>query len=186
MTNPRILVAVVIAMVIIIGSMSWVTNRGIEKALPVLEKQKQKAKEMQQEQAEYIRQSLEDMGASEEVIRSALVPPTREELSEYITKSPSPRKPIGTWAGIRKSDRTNLAFMKFDRNKYWMIVKGGPNGDYKEKGRYEFEFDRLYLTPDDGESYGLEYFMATLKNIELYSGDISFTFEKTKEIDIDF
>lgn len=178
--------AVVIALVIIIGSISWVTNRGIEKALPALEEQKQKAKKIQFEQAEYIRQSLEDMGASEEVIRSALVPPTREELSEYIIKSPSPRKPIGTWAGIRKGDRTNMAFMKFDRNKYWMIVKGGPNGDYKEKGRYEFEFDMLRFIPENGESYAMEYFMATLKNIEFYSGDISFTFEKTNEIDIDF
>lgn len=186
MTNPRIFVAVVIAMVIFIGSMSWVTNRGIEKALPALEEQKQKAREKQQQQAEYIRQSLEDMGASEEVIQSALVPPSPEELSEYIIKSPSPRKPVGTWVGVRKGDRTNMAFMKFDRNNYWMIVKGGPNGDYNEKGRYEFEFDRLYFTPYDGESYGLEYFMATLKNIELYSGDISFIFEKTKDIDIDF
>ncbi len=186
MMNPRILVAVVIALLIIIGSMSWVTNKGIEKALPILEEQKQKANEIQQQQAEYIRQSLEDMGASEEVIKSALAPPSREELSEYITTSPTPRKPVGKWVGIRKSDQTNMAFMKFDKNKYWMIVKGGPNGDYKEKGRYDFEFDMLQFTPENGESYAMEYFMATLKNIEFYSNDVSFTFEKTKDIDIDF
>lgn len=185
MTNPRIFVAVVIAMVIIIGSMSWVTNIGIEKAMPALEEQKQKAKEIQNQQAEYIRQSLEDMGASEKIIRSALLPPSKEELSEYIIKSPSPRKPVGTWTGVKKSDKTNMAFMKFDRDNYWLMIKG-TGGDYTEKGSYEFEFDRLYFTPNDGESYGLDYFMSTLKNIEFYGGGYSFTLEKTKNIKVDF
>ena len=186
MMNPRIFVAIVIALVIIIGSMSWVTNRGIEKALPVLEQQKQKALETQQQQAEYIRQSLEDMGASEEAIQAALVPPSREEMSEYMITAPHPRKPVGTWAGVRKGDQTNMAFMKFDKKNYWMIVKGGPDGDYKEKGSYTFEFDMLNFTPKNGDPYFMEYFMSSLKTIEFYNGGVSFTFEKTKDIDIDF
>ncbi len=79
-----------------------------------------------------------------------------------------------------------MVFMKFDKEDYWMIVKGGPDGGYKEKGRYEFNFDMIHFTPENGEPYTMDYFMPALKNIEFSRGDVSYVFEKTQEIDIDF
>jgi len=185
MMNPRILIAGAIALLIIMGSMSWVTNKGLDKALPALEQQKQKAAEIQQKQAEMIRQDLMEMGASEEVIRSSTIPPTQEEMADYVIKSPTPRKPIGNWAGLRKGKETNIAFMKFDNDDYWLLVKA-TGGEYKEKGKYEFEFDRLNFVPESGEPYDMEFYMNTLNNIEFFSPEYSLTLEKTNNIDIDF
>ncbi len=93
--NPRILVSVALASVLIFGSMAWLADRGMEKAMPVMEEQKKKARETQQQHSEMIRQSLEEMGASEAAIQAALIPPSKEELGARIVKAPSPRKPIG-------------------------------------------------------------------------------------------
>jgi len=187
MFNPRIMVAGAVAFIIILICMSWVTDKGLDKAMPMMEKQKQKAEQLHAQQQKMIQENLAGMGATQELINSAAnTPPSDMEMNGGVITSPTPRRPVGTWTGIVQGDQTKMAFMKFDKKHYWLMVKGAPGQDYTEKGDYSFEFDHLMFEPENGEQYSMEYFMPTLKSIELYKYGSSYTFSKTDDLDLDF
>jgi hypothetical protein len=171
---------------IVLGALSWVTDKGYDKIMPRLQEQQEQAVEAQRQHSELIRKGLEEMGASPEAIEAALTPPTPEEMTEYSTTGPSPRRPIGTWIGVKKGDETNTAIMRFEKNRYWLTLENTSEGAISEKGRYIFEIDAVRFMPENGEEYTMEYYMVSTKGIQFFDGRNSFDLDKTEQVEIDF
>lgn len=185
MLNPRILIASAASFILILAATNYVTNTGYDKVMPKLEEQKQMIIERQKLFSGYIQEDLEDIGASTRDYETASVPQVTGE-SPGIERAPMPRRPVGTWMGVRRGDEANMAVMRFDKRQYWLMIKDPIAGEITEKGKYDFQFDSIRLKPEDGEPYLLNYYMISGKGIQLYGYDYSFNFEKADNIDLDF
>lgn len=185
MINMRIAVVSMVTFVVLLGVISFVADNGYDKVIPKIEAQKQKAKEQQLVLNKYMRENLEDLGASLET--------NGEDINEFMQGeypdfqlSARQLRPIGTWMGIRKDDSNKIAIMKFDKRKYWLLIKDQAHGDFKEKGEYEYQITMIYFKPDNKPAYYMDYFMASKDGIQLYGNDFSYTFERDDNITLKF
>jgi hypothetical protein len=185
MFNPRILIASAASFILILAAVNYVTNTGYDKIMPKLEEQKQKIIERQKHFSGYIQEDLEDIGASTRDYETASLPQVPGEYPE-VERAPMPRRPVGTWMGVRRGDEAYMAVMRFDKRRYWLMIKDPVAGEITEKGKYDFHFDSIRLNPEDGEPYLLDYYIVSGKGIQLYGYDYSFNFEKVDNIDLDF
>ena len=185
MFNLRIVAASMVTFVLLLGVMSYVTDRGYDKIIPGIEQQKQKALEQQQKFGKYIQQDLEDLGAPPSAFNSADIPPTANEFPE-MGQPVRQLRPIGTWMGLRQGDGSQMAVMKFDKKNYWLVIKNPGAGETTEKGKYEYEFDRIRFKPENGKEYWLEYYMISNKAIQLTNYQLSYALEKADNLKIDF
>ena len=185
MPNIRIVVASMITFILFLGVMSFVTDRGYDKIMPIIEEQKQKALEQQKLLSELTQKNLEDLGISPSVYLDNMESRLKEEFPDYQS-SIRPLRPIGTWIGVRKGKGNQIAVIKFEKSKYWLMIKDSVNGDIKEKGKYEYYFDQINFKPKDKSDYILDYLMVSHNGFQLFGDQLSYTFEKTDNIKIDF
>ena len=185
MFNLRIAAASMVTFILLLGVMSYVTDKGYDKVKPKIEEQKQKALQQQREFGKYIQQDLQGMGAPPSAYNGADIPPGSGEFPEMGT-SVRQLRPIGTWMGLRQGDGGKMAVMKFDKKNYWLVIKNPGAGETTEKGKYEYQFDRILFKPATGQEYSLEYYMISNKAIQLTNYQLSYALEKADNLKIDF
>jgi hypothetical protein len=181
MFNIRIIIASIVTFILLLGVMSYVTDKGYEKIKPKLEEQKEKALNQKKELSDMIRSQMEDLGVS----ITDMDENAGDDFPDLHTGA-TPLRPIGTWMGIRKDESSRIALIKFDKSKYWLVIKDPERGDLTEKGEYEYYFDQIKFKPAARRNYSLDYEMISRKGFRLHGRNYFYTFEKTDKVKVDF
>jgi hypothetical protein len=181
----RTAVASTVSFLMLMSMMSFLANQGYNKVAPRLEEQKLQSEQNMKKIKQLVQNNLADMGTP--VLYS------EESVDDFLQKNfpgfdPDyhPRRPTGTWMGVRKGDDNKFAIIKFDGDEYWLITKDIVLGDQTEKGNYEYGYISLEFYPDKGTPYSMDYHMLSHNAIQLYGNDCSYNFERADELDLDF
>jgi len=185
MINIRIVLASMVTFVLLLGAMSYVTDKGYDKIMPKVEEQKQRALEQQKALNDMMQKGLNDMGVASESFNGEINDMIKQEYPDYKQGVRSLR-PIGTWMGIRKGEGNKIAIMKFDKNRYWLMVKDPMGEDIKEKGKYDFQIVEILFYPNGQKSYNMQYDMFSNDGFQLSTGYTSYKLQRTEDVELDF
>ncbi len=181
----RTVVASMISFVILLLMLSFAANRGDEKIRPKLEATQNRIAEQSDLYKKLIARDMEDLGATADQNGGSI----NEMLETVLGGSGMQsiiRRPVGTWMGVRKSGSSKIAFIKFEKDEYWLKTKDDNNREVIEHGSYQYGVVDLYFQPDDGKPYGMQYEMISPNYIQLFGGEISYHMEKTEDIGFNF
>ena len=88
--------------------------------------------------------------------------------------------------GIRKGEGNKIAIMKFDKNRYWLMIKNPMGEDIKEKGKYDFQIVEIFFYPEGKKSYSMQYDMFSNDGFQLTTGYTSYKLQRTEDVELDF
>ncbi|MBU0984909.1 MAG: hypothetical protein KKA42_13635 [candidate division Zixibacteria bacterium] len=178
MRHIRVLLASMLSLFLLLGIMSWMADESYDRAAPRLQEQQERVEERQRAFDELARRDIEEMGGT-----AATDSPTAEAMAG-MQSFVSPIRPVGTWVGVCRTDIKRIAIMKFDRDRYALVVRGGGTREETERGRYEFAYDHIAFDPDEGDGYKLDYLMTTRDCVELSGYSRFLRLERTEAVDI--
>ena len=182
MINLRVAAAGTLTFAILMVIWTKLAEKGYDKTAVMLEQQQKREAAHQEKFKKLVAEDMAGLGASG-IESASEVPPN--ELEEPFMRSRQLR-PLGTWMGVLQGDDRKMAFMKFDRDKYWLWIKN-PNGeDIKERGSYEYMFDSIMFEPEGKSSYNLEYYMVSRDGIELAGYNYYYKLEREEDLKFDF
>ena len=182
MINLRVAAAGTATFALLMIIWTKVAEKGYDKTAILLEEHNKKMADQQQQMKKLISEDMAGLGASG-VDNAAEVPPN--EFQEPFMRARQLR-PLGTWMGVLKGDDKKMAFIKFEREKYWLWIKNPYGEDVKERGKYEYMFDSILFKPDGKPSYSLEYYMITKNGIQLAGYNYNYTLEREEDLEFDF
>jgi hypothetical protein len=182
MINLRVAAAATVTLTALLLIWIKLAEKGYETSASMLEKQNRNAAEQQDKFRHLARKDMGELGAQAVEQAEDMVP---DELADPGMRARQLR-PLGTWAGFREDDDRKPAFMKFDKENYWIIINDPAGGDTREKGDYEYLFDSINFKPEGLPEYRLSYFMVSRDGIRLAGYDFYYNLERDENIKLDF
>lgn len=181
----RTVAASMISFVILLLMLSFAANRGDVKIRPKLEATQNRISEQSDFLKNLIARDMAKLGVSSGQNGGSINEMLKTVLGGSSMQSII-RRPVGTWMGLRKSGSSKIAFIKFDKDEYWIKTKDDNNRAVLEHGSYQYGVVELYFQPDDAKPYGMQYEMISPDYIQLFGGEISYHMEKTEDIRFNF
>ncbi len=177
MRNVRMILASMLSLFLLLGMMSWMADESYERAMPKVKERLAKAKARRSQFAELSQEEIDHL--------SGTLTPNDSSANPLVDRMwfESPRRPIGTWIGVCQTDERRIAIMKFDSERYALVVKSGGN-ESTERGRYDFAYDYIAFEPDDGQAYNLDYLVPARDCVEMSGSSRSLRLERTDAVDI--
>jgi hypothetical protein len=167
MINTRVLMPTLILMAFIFIALTYVTNTERNKYLPGLRETGADAHESEMNEAN-------DGSAN-----------SGRRYSPADTNAWS-FKPTGSWSGFRTGKDENPVIIKFDRQHYWLLIKGNADGDILEKGTYEYQYNQIYFKPSNKRSYYMDSILISGNSLQLHGNGYTFILTRKNDIKIDF
>lgn len=174
-----------VSFVILLLIVSYAINRGEEKVRPKFEATQNRIAEQADLLKNLIARDLEDMGVRPDRQEGSITEMLEEMMSGTGLQSMISR-PIGTWIGVRKSGSSRYAFIKFEKDEYWLKTKDDSNRDLLEKGDYKYGIVEIVFYPENKESYTMQYERVSPDYIQLFGDEISYNLEKSEDIGFNF
>ncbi|UCE66658.1 MAG: hypothetical protein JSU85_01175 [Candidatus Zixiibacteriota bacterium] len=185
MINHRVAAALTVTFVLLLLIWGKLSEKGYDTVIPEWKQQQRQALENRKELDTLVREDMAAPGVS---------PSDQKENMKQLVKEGFPNAgmpprqlpPLGTWAGVRKGESDNPAFMKFDIENYRLWIRNPDGEDIREKGQYEFKFDVIHFKPRGKSAYYMDYYMVSKREIQLSGYNYHFNFEKDESIAFDF
>ncbi len=180
----RIVLSSLLTFAILMFAWTYVTDKGYEKVKPKIEEQQRLIEEKQQQAKQLMKQEIQDLGGDPDLYDQIDGMDIPEEYK--IKPSQRPLRPEGTYMGVLKGAETKIAMAKFDKDRYWIMIKDHVTGDTKEKGKYDFQFTEMYFQPNGERDYFAGYEQMSPESFRLVVGAGTFFFERTDDVRLDF
>lgn len=174
-----------VSFVILLLIMSYAMNRGAEEVSPRLQASQNRAEAQNKLLKSLVAQDLSDLGVDPGLLGGDLSDILEQGLAGINLQAVIAR-PVGTWMGVRKSGTSNSAYIKFEKERYWIKTKDENNRNISEKGRYEYSVVEIIFYPENKTSYRMQYEMISPEYIQLFGPEISYNLERTEEIGFAF
>lgn len=182
MINLRVTLASTLTFALLLLLWIQLTQKGYENAAVLQEERNRKAAEQQEKSDSLAKKEMTDLEARAIENAKDIVP---DELADPGMRARQ-RSPLGTWMGFREDDDKKAAFMKFDKENYWILIKNTSGDDIREHGKYEYNFDAINFMPEGEETYRLNYFMVSRDAIQLVGFDFYYNLKSGENEIIEF
>lgn len=176
-----ILVAIVMSALMMMA-WSYIADKGYDKIKPAIEKKQKQLKADNQKFKERLKENIQDLGGDPSMLDNMKL----SDLPEIIKPGARPMRPIGTWMGTCKGEGTRVAMAKFDKSKYWLLLKDPVLGDITEKGKYEFLYDSIEFKPKGKSQYRADFDQVSSRSITIHIASATLMMEKTDNIKLNF
>lgn len=182
MINLRVALASTLTFAVLLLLWIQLTQKGYENAAVLMQEKNRKAAEFQEKLDSLAKEDMADLGARAMENAADIVP---DELADPGMRARQ-RRPLGTWMGYREDNDKKAAYMKFDKENYWILVDNPGGADIREHGKYEYDFNAINFTPEGEEPYRLNYFMVSREAIQLVGFDFHYNLKSAENEIIEF